>query len=406
MTTAKWLFGAALLLAACGSDGDAPQRTVFRDSAGIRIAENISPDDSAAHVWWTFGQPQLDIGGEDAVEPYIIHQVSAAIRQPDGSILVGSRSSADIRVFSAGGEHLRTTGRKGGGPGEFQSIEGFERAAGDSIYVFDQALRRMTLLEPDGKVARLIPNDPDKGFTRAFGRFADGSMLGSPRGTPVQPPGTSGEQILRMPVTLARFTPEGQLLDSLGSFPGSERVMRATMGANNQLASIEIFVGPFMKSPNYIASAEEFYIGAQDGPEIQVYDVTGALKRIIRTGRAPETVTQKHLDAHFERQLSQASPERREQMKASGRPTNPNGPFVPPYSSLMLDRTGNLWVSDYPGPFNREGRWTVYAPDGGVLARVQFPERFRPLDIGGDYVLGRELDDLDIEHVRLYPLIR
>lgn len=34
------------------------------------------------------------------------------------------------------------------------------------------------------------------------------------------------------------------------------------------------------------------------------------------------------------------------------------------------------------------------------------PDGFKVLDIGSDYVLGRITDDLDVEHILLYELLK
>ena len=39
-----------------------------------------------------------------------------------------------------------------------------------------------------------------------------------------------------------------------------------------------------------------------------------------------------------------------------------------------------------------------------MLGEVSVPGGFEILDVGKDYVLGRRLDDLDIEHIHLYGL--
>jgi hypothetical protein len=63
-------------------------------------------------------------------------------------------------------------------------------------------------------------------------------------------------------------------------------------------------------------------------------------------------------------------------------------------------------VADYPDPTKPAGGWTIYDPEGRVLARLIVPERFSPFDIGDDWVLGRELDEFDVEHVRLYRIAK
>lgn len=80
---------------------------------------------------------------------------------------------------------------------------------------------------------------------------------------------------------------------------------------------------------------------------------------------------------------------------------------MPAFRSLFLDDTGNLWVQEYRAAGNRgPARWRVYDRRGFPLAYVSGPERFRPTDIGRDFVLGIRKDDLDVEHVELHELER
>jgi hypothetical protein len=133
----------------------------------------------------------------------------------------------------------------------------------------------------------------------------------------------------------------------------------------------------------------------------------GELRRIVRTGRAPEPITETHLAAHFERMLEAMPEELRRQWEAEGRRTDePHGEFVPPYGEIGTDRSGNLWISDYDDPTGPAGRWTIHDPEGRVLARIVMPERFQPYDAGDGWVLGREMDELDVEYIRLYEIVK
>ena len=57
-----------------------------------------------------------------------------------------------------------------------------------------------------------------------------------------------------------------------------------------------------------------------------------------------------------------------------------------------------------PGDDTR--RYQVFDTTGQWLGAVTMPERFRPTDIGPDYVLGICQDEDDIEYIRLYPLLK
>lgn len=394
-----------IALAGCGAESDRGPVVAFRDSAGIAIAENPSPDDSTQNDWWRIEGPLVDIGGVDAEEPYSLFRVSDALRLSDGRIAVASTVSGDIRYFDENGRHLRTSGRTGGGPGEYRNISGIERTGGDSLLVIDASARRVSLLDPTGEYVREFDVGNNALVTRIVGRFDDGSLLTAPALVVGPEPGSASSGLMRPPFTLVRVATSTGVPDTLGDFPGAERFMRVT-ASNGQITSISIRTVPFGKSPTFAVHGGEVYIGSQDDSEIRVYGEDGVLRRIIRTGRSPEAITSAHLAAQFEAEIEALPEEMRTQARAADRSDLPHGDVVPPYGSLLTDDTGNLWVSDYDDPMDVPGRWTVYGPDGGVSARIALPPTFRPYDIGEDWILGRELDDLDVEHVRLYRLLK
>ena len=78
----------------------------------------------------------------------------------------------------------------------------------------------------------------------------------------------------------------------------------------------------------------------------------------------------------------------------------------PAYGSLAVDAAGNLWVEEYQRPGDERPRWTVFDSSGRMLGVVEMPERFTIYQIGGTFVLGRWTDEMDVEHVRLYGLLK
>ena len=62
-----------------------------------------------------------------------------------------------------------------------------------------------------------------------------------------------------------------------------------------------------------------------------------------------------------------------------------------------------------PGPTSTPAsrpETAVFDPDGVMLGVVETPKRFRIYEIGSDYVLGRGADDLDVEHIQIYDLLK
>jgi hypothetical protein len=56
--------------------------------------------------------------------------------------------------------------------------------------------------------------------------------------------------------------------------------------------------------------------------------------------------------------------------------------------------------------FEDESTWTVFDTEGRLLGALEIAGRVRVVDIGSDYVLGVWQDDLDVERVILYELLK
>ena len=93
----------------------------------------------------------VTIGGLDGPGLDVISMFSKYAVDRRGRILVGG--DAEISVFDSTGRYLRTVGRRGEGPGEFQSISHI--AVGSRyIHVFDYHQEGRTMLDHDFEVVR------------------------------------------------------------------------------------------------------------------------------------------------------------------------------------------------------------------------------------------------------------
>lgn len=79
------------------------------------------------------------------------------VRDSQGRFFVrGGYPITDILVYGPEGELLEVRGRRGEGPGEFRSIEQFLFLEDDTLGVVDVVQRRLTVMAPDGTVARTL----------------------------------------------------------------------------------------------------------------------------------------------------------------------------------------------------------------------------------------------------------
>jgi hypothetical protein len=73
---------------------------------------------------------------------------------------------------------------------------------------------------------------------------------------------------------------------------------------------------------------------------------------------------------------------------------------------FQLDADDNLWVVEFAMPGEETNARTVFDPSGRWLGSVQLPLDFSPTQIGSDFVLGTGTDDLGVESIRVYALIK
>ena len=75
--------------------------------------------------------------------------VRSVVADAAGAIYVADVQANEIRVFGADGAHLRTIGRSGDGPGEFNALYALAWI-GDTLAAFDPRNGRISFLSPEG----------------------------------------------------------------------------------------------------------------------------------------------------------------------------------------------------------------------------------------------------------------
>ena len=390
------------LLAACGDADGRGATAMVRDSAGITIVENTSPD--AAPVY-AVSRPVFAVGEIAGAEEYELHDVTGIVRLSDGSVAVATGS--EIRWFDEAGVFRRRVGREGDGPGEFRRIRYMRALPGDSLLVFDSNNRRVTVLAPDGAVVRTeaIGLHDDRPVTVA-GALRDGTLL--TRTVMETPRASTPLYRMRMGFAVIR---DGATRP-VGTYLGQEAALHVE-GSGGGIGSAFISVLPFARSAHATAGPDHFFIGSSDTWQIDVWDAEGRLVRIIRVAIpiAPVTdeVRQTYIAGELERRR-QAAEERGQpfQEPAARQQLNeqPHAPALPAFGALLATADGGFWARDFtlPGAEPVQERWTIFDPDGRVAAVIHLPAAFTPLHVDGTSVLGVFRDSLDVPYVHAYAV--
>lgn len=144
-----------------------------------------------------------------------------------------------------------------------------------------------------------------------------------------------------------------------------------------------------------------------DRYEIKAFAEDGTLARIVRREHASRPPTAEEVEGYVEEQVSgypdELIAEQRQQYRSV-----PVAERMPAFTSVVVDRLHHLWVEEYelPGEERPGSLWTVFDPEGRVLGFVETPEGLEIFEILEDYILGRSLDELDVEQVQVWPLER
>ena len=342
--------------------------------------------------WTLVRDSDLDIGIVDGPDEYQLFQVTGARALRNGDVVVVNSGTAELKVYDSTGTFLRALGGSGEGPGEFRVPWGIWELSGDTLAVWDFRLRRVSLFA-DGHFVKSSRLDRDVFNAFPLGVLADGHLLLTRHVITIPAMGFQmSEQVV------FAFTLDGTFVDTLGKYPGQ------LMG---RLGESRLVGGPlFGAQTRFAAGDSTYWVGTARSHELRRYDATGALSLVVRWIGELAPVPSEAVEQYNEQQLAAESDEnerRRTRVIQQGRPPAEQ---LPLYDSLVVDQTSALWVRRFGFPWTAEADWIVFGPDGIAVGRLTAPRGFQLFDIGEDYILGLEKDELDVEHVRMYNLIK
>ena len=386
----------ALSALACQSDeATGGLHSQLRDSAGIRIVENLRPADGSRIGWRIVPEPSVSIGVMEGDEPHMLFNVSDATRLTDGRIVVVNRGTTELRVFDARGTYLDTWGGKGEGPGEFDDIFHIEPLPGDSVMVWALMEPGVTVFGPDGKFARSFPawrrlSDQPFDFILPLAATADGSILAA----------QNQSFVTTDTVAVELWDADGEFQVSLGVHPAAERY-------RTEVRNYPVTFGRRLAAETW---GDMIVVSPTDHYEIRAFAKDGSLARIVRLDHQPIPPTEAHVEAYIEQQVSRL-PEALVEVRESERrgfQRVPVAEHLPAFDTIMGDALDHLWVKEYavPGEEQPGALWTVFDPEGRVLGFVETPEGLEIYEIGEDYILGRVESELGVESVQVWLLDR
>ena len=104
-----------------------------------------------------------------------VGDIEAAVQLSGGTYVIADNANNQLHFYSANGRFIRTAGRRGAGPGEFEAVRWLGECSRDSVYAFDFLQNRISVFALDGTFVRSFsPPAALVGFVRCT---LDGTML-------------------------------------------------------------------------------------------------------------------------------------------------------------------------------------------------------------------------------------
>jgi hypothetical protein len=324
--------------------------------------------------------PFVEIPGSSADGEPVLSRAVAGTRFPDGRLLVVDQLGKDLVLFDSTGKLIARVGRAGEGPGEFQWPLWIGRCAGDSGFVWDSRLSRMTVVTSEG-----VP-------TRQFGFFRRPAIVSCfPRGR---------FALLLSPDQMPMVDPRGH------SPPMQSHLIIASATGDSvlDLGLVQIGETRPLGLRTRLAAADRFYLGTGDSAYVDRYDPAGRKTATLSVADPRRPPTRADYEHDIDRQLAAFPAGDREPVRTLML-SIPMPDFLPAYQDLLADPTGAVWVVT-SSPADSITVLQGTAPDSRALGSLRFPDWFVPFEIGRDYVLGVTQAPDGEQRVREYRLRR
>jgi hypothetical protein len=371
------------------------------DSAGVTIVSNPETGVWAPGEEWTF-EEEMRIGALEGDPEFQFGQVGFISLDSKDQIYVADIQAQHIQVYAPDGSYVRTIGKRGSGPGEFQGAAFVLVGPGDTLLVPDVQNQRINRFTPDGSVLGSVRIELQQGLPIIFQGTEGGLMAQQVRqfALPGQPAIENPQDAIR---TLA---PDGTVQDTLLTFASGETFQLSGGAPQFKFYSAE---------PAWDVTDDRLLFAVNDDYRIDVYSTTGELERVIKKSFERQPVGQRDKDAlmtFLENAWADAGvpAEAINQLKQNVS----YGEFFPAFATLTTGPSGTTLVQhiqaaselsdeEYEAwnPIEDQGapEWDVFDSQGRYLGIVTMPRRFAPRMFRGDKVYGVWRDELDVQYV-------
>lgn len=372
---------------ACDQTSTTAIPQVQRDSAGVAVVSNPGPD---RPLDWQFVEV-LRLGGPlDPDQAFFGIDRNSIAFDSTGKVYVLDKGNYQLRIFDAAGRAVRTMGRKGMGPGELGRPIALRVDSGGVIRVLDFAKQSWNRFAPDGSALEGEPIDDvfALGWQLAW---IDAGMVTSFRGGY-----RSDADSVFDGVKLVSATDTTVL--------GGVSMPRPKDHIYHECRIIIPLPPVFAQSLEWDASGNRTAVNDQHAYVVDVYEGPDLVLRTSRDSQ-PEVMTREDAVANVD-----------EMRTGEGQPCDINPakavdargfePLLQAISGIAVDPEGRIWVRRARHQPEEAAAIDVLAPDGRYLGTLDATNPFPVLFDPQGRPVSIETDEMGVEYIVIYELLR
>lgn len=327
------IFLMIILLSISCSQKKAGWEGTVEEVNGITVVHNpkeplYKPDDFSL-------EEEVSIGEVEGQEEYMFQTIFSLAVSEKGDIYVLDYKANHIKMYDMDGKYIKTIGRSGRGPGEFQVPRYMACTEQDQIMVGD--INRISYFSLDGE---FLTSTPTLGVVIVQDIDQEGNIFVT--------------EIVREKgvYELNKFDPEFNYLCSFGTSPLSS----TQSGKRDPFFSVLRF--------DIINGDQVLYGYAEEGYTLKIMDKTGKLVKRIEKDTIPVKITQEDIDER----IADYSPEMKVEFSSPK--------YFPPFSRVVADDKGRIYVSTYKKtPDGEKNYFDIFDSKGRYILKVPFKSR-------------------------------
>lgn len=370
--------------------------------------------------------PAWSVGSAEGDSWELLSNVRAAVFDANDNLYALDTGNHRVLVFDRSGAYVRSIGKQGGGPGEFQFPMSLAITADGKLVVGEG--RGFNIFRTDGTFERLVPSGSGLGGMSfdAFGVHPEGGVIARTRAMP-QPGDAAAAEGARMAAPIVRFgLREGETPDTILPLTEPMPTVRDMPGQGGRRMRMITISGPtatFARPMQWVVLPDGRVAVAE---ETDAYEIRlaadGSYTRTLTRAIQPRTPS--------ERDRERAREERRESLKAGGNAvrvssSGGNASFsfgaggpdmteeqireniagmtfaerIPVIQDLFADANGRLWVERAPRVWGDPAPVDlIAAADGryiGTIEGIDLPLATSRSGLG----MWVEKDELEVEKI-------